>query len=85
MRPYIISAKLMRSSNMERFPTPGLECKIMFSHNSLPLFLPLVSYTHKLILLFLLPFPTIPKAHTLNACAIRWCKITHIFNFRKRF
>jgi hypothetical protein len=25
MRPYLITAKLMRPSNMKRFPTPGLE------------------------------------------------------------
>jgi len=24
MRPYLITAKLMRPSNMKRFPTPGL-------------------------------------------------------------
>jgi hypothetical protein len=30
MRPYLITAKLMRPSNMKRFPTPGLE------HTKLP-------------------------------------------------
>jgi hypothetical protein len=25
MRPYLITAKLMRPSNMKRFPTPGVE------------------------------------------------------------
>jgi hypothetical protein len=25
MRPYLITAKLMRPSNMKRFPTPGIE------------------------------------------------------------
>jgi hypothetical protein len=25
MRPYLITAKLMRPSNMKRFPTPGLD------------------------------------------------------------
>jgi hypothetical protein len=25
MRPYLITTKLMRPSNMKRFPTPGLE------------------------------------------------------------
>jgi hypothetical protein len=27
MRPYLITAKLMRPSNMKRFPTPGLESR----------------------------------------------------------
>jgi hypothetical protein len=38
MRPYLITAKLMRPSNMKRFPTPGLDsssgalllCPILF-------------------------------------------------------
>jgi hypothetical protein len=30
MRPYLITAKLMRPSNMKRFPTPGLLFRDMY-------------------------------------------------------
>jgi hypothetical protein len=30
MRPYLITAKLMRPSNMKRFPTPGLDLMLIF-------------------------------------------------------
>jgi hypothetical protein len=32
MRPYLITAKLMRPSNMKRFPTPGVEYILAPTH-----------------------------------------------------
>jgi hypothetical protein len=39
MRPYLITAKLMRPSNMKRFPTPGLGYSLFqLTHSTFSMF-----------------------------------------------
>jgi hypothetical protein len=43
MRPYLITAKLMRPSNMKRFPTPDLNCMVLVRNNAFLLVIAVVA------------------------------------------
>jgi hypothetical protein len=59
MRPYLITAKLMRPSNMKRFPTPALDFILSDVENFLEV--------HKSICdLFYLKLPSIIQQGTLR-------------------